>query len=163
MYLLTNIRETISRSRGRPGGLGFKDDNRGGKPSSYQMSLSLDEVIKVLNKVEIRRSINDMLTKNRVLPKFLIFRNLILYHLIRRDNSTYEKTVEPFPFVKEIEKQKSEANKFFLNKIMSLPEKDLEREASATAEYTLRQNRSNINFFVNILAGAVGLAHLSTN
>ena len=48
----------IVRVRGRPGGRGFKDDDRGGKPSYYDKSTELKESIKVLKNPNILRSIN---------------------------------------------------------------------------------------------------------
>ena len=102
LHFLKNT-ERLVRARGRPGGLGFKDDNRGGKPSYYDKSSELERSVEALKNPNILRSINSRLIETSVLPKFLKYRNLVSYYLIRIDEDVYWRTLMPFPFVRGVD------------------------------------------------------------
>jgi len=139
-------------ARGRPKGLGYKDDNRGGKPSHYNKSPELEESIdEILKNLNIRRLINNRLVETKVLPQFLKYRNLELYYLIRMNENAYWRAVEPSPFVKEVLTEKPKRTEPFLNKIRSLGENELQEEAEKNAQATLRRNYDNVNLFTNVV------------
>lgn len=100
LHFLEN-KKKIVRARGRPRRPDFKDDNPGGKPSYYDKSPELKESIEVLKNPNIRRLINNRLIETGVLLKYLKYRNLELYYLIRMDENAYWRAVEPFQFVRD--------------------------------------------------------------
>jgi hypothetical protein len=153
LHFLQN-KKKIVRARGKPKGLGYKDDNRGGRPSYYDKSPELKESTKILKNPNIRRLINNRLIETGVLPKFLKYRNLVIYYLIRMDENAYWRAVEPFQFVKEARMKKPKETELYLNKIRSLSENELQEEAEKSAQATLRQKYDNVGFFINVIAGA---------
>jgi hypothetical protein len=153
LHFLENEKKIV-RARGRPKGLGYKDDNRGGRPSYYDKSSELKESAEILKKPNIRRLINNRLIETGVLPKYLKYRNLELYYLIRMDENAYWRAVEPFQFVKEVRTNKSKEIELFFNKVRSLGENELQEEAEKIAQATLRRNYDNVGFFINVIAGA---------
>lgn len=155
--LFENITNNKPLPRGRPKGLGFEDNDRGGVPSFYEMSIGLAEVQEILKKPEVRRAINNALLESGILPKYLRFRNLVLYHLVRIDENAFWRQVQPFPFVRDMVDTMPKAYELFLNKIKSLSEGELENEAAKVAEATLNKNIDNVNFFINVTAGALAL------
>ena len=82
------------------------------------------------------------------------YRNLVSYYLIRIDESAYWRTLAPFPFIGEARTESPKTIQRYLNKIRSLGENTLEEEAEKSAQDTLRRNYDNVNFFINIIAGA---------
>jgi hypothetical protein len=133
LHILKHTKKIV-RARGRPGGLGSKDDNRGGKPSYYDKSTELEGSIEALKNPNILRSINSRLIETSVLPRFLKYRNLVSYYLIRIDEDAYWRTLMPFPFVKEALTDRRKTILVYLNKIRSLSENDMEREAEISAQ-----------------------------
>ena len=73
------------------------------------------------------------------------------------DESAYWKTLKPFPFIKETQTKRPKSIELYLDKIRSLSENELQEEAEKSAQYTLRRNSENLNFFINIIAGALAL------
>jgi hypothetical protein len=155
LHLLEN-KKKIVRARGRPKGLGYKDDNRGGKPSYYDKSPELKESTEILKNPNIRRLINNRLIETGLLPKYLKYRNLVLYYLIRMDENAYWRAVEPFQFVKETRMEKPKEIELYLNKIRSLGENELQEEAEKSAQATLRQKYDNVGFFINVIVRQAG-------
>ena len=60
LHFLKNT-NNIVKTRGRPKGLGFKDSNRGGRPSYYDKSTELKESIEILKNQNVLRLINNRL------------------------------------------------------------------------------------------------------
>jgi hypothetical protein len=154
LHLLKNTQKIV-RARGRPRGLGFKDDNRGGKPSYYDKSTELEGSIEALKNPNILRSINSRLIETSVLPKFLKYRNLVSFYLIRKGDDAYWRTLLPFPSVNETLNDRPKEIEIYLNKIRSLGENDLENEAETLARKTLIRNTDSFTLFISILAGAL--------
>ena len=148
-------KKKIVRARGTAKVLGYKDDNRGGKPSYYDKSPELKESIEILKNANVRKLINNKLIETGVLPRFLKYRNLLLYYQIRMNEDAYWRAVEPFPFIKETRTEKPKEMELFLKKIRSLGENELQEEAEKSAQDTFRRNYDNVNFFINIIAGAL--------
>jgi hypothetical protein len=155
LHFLKNPKNIV-KTRGRPKGLGFKDSNRGGRPSYYDKSTELKESIEILKNQNVLRLINNRLIETGVLQKFLKYRNLVSYYLIRMDENAYWKTLKPFPFIKEAQTKRPKSIELYLDKIRSLGENELHEEAEKSAQYTLRRNYDNVNFFINIIAEALG-------
>jgi hypothetical protein len=156
LHFLRNPKNIV-KTRGRPKGLGFKDSNRGGRPSYYDKSTELKESIEILKNQNVLRLINNRLIETGVLQKFLKYRNLASYYLIRMDENAYWKTLKPFPFIKEALTKRPKSIQLYLDKIRALGENELEEEAEKSAQDTLRRNYHNVNFFINIIAGALAL------
>jgi hypothetical protein len=154
LQILKNTQKIV-RARGRPRGPGSNDDNLGGKPSYYDKSTVLKGSIESLKNPNILRSINSRLIETSVLPKFLKYRNLVFFFLIRIGDDAFWRTLLPFPFVNEALKDRPKAIEIYLNKIRSLGESELEIEAETLARKTLIRNTNNFTLFIGILAGAL--------
>jgi hypothetical protein len=74
------------------------------------------------------------------------------------DDNAYWKTLKPFPFIKDVLTKRPKSIQHYLDKIRSLGENELHEEAEKSAQYTLRRNYDNANFFINIIAGALALS-----
>ena len=138
----------IVRARGKPKGLGFKDSNRGGRPSYYDKSPELKESIEVLKNRNVLRSINDRLIETGVLPKFLKYRNLVSYYLIRMDENRYWQTLKPFPFIKETLTKRPKSIQLYLDKIRSLGEDRQTSEDTALIISQMCMLNSQINLLI---------------
>jgi hypothetical protein len=71
------------------------------------------------------------------------------------DEDAYWKTLKPFPFIKDVLTKRPKSIQLYLDKIRSLGENELQEEAEKSAQYTLRRISENLNFFINIIAGAM--------
>ncbi|PWU80383.1 MAG: hypothetical protein DLM72_12435 [Candidatus Nitrosopolaris wilkensis] len=113
--------------------------------------------VEALKNPNILRSINSRLIETSVLPRFLKYRYLVSYHLIRIDEDGYWRTLMPFPFVKVALTNRPRTIQLYLNKIRSLSENDMEKEAEISARKTLIKNSDNFTLFIELLAGALTL------
>jgi hypothetical protein len=156
LHFLKNPKNIV-KTRGRPKGLGFKDSNRGGRPSYYDKSTELKESIEISKNPDILRSINNRLIETGVLTKFLKYRNLVSYYLMIMDENAYWRTLKPFPFIGDTLKKRSKSIQLYLDKIRSLSDNELQEEAEKSVKNALRRNSENVNFFINIIAAAMAL------
>src|SRR5215472_10110417 len=97
-----------------------------GRPSYYDKSSELEESMEVLKNPNVLRSINNRLIEIGVLLKFLKYRNLVSYYLMRMDENAYWQTLKPFPFIKEALTKRPKSIQLYLDKIRSLGQNELE-------------------------------------
>jgi hypothetical protein len=71
--------------------------------------------------------------------------------------NAYWRAVEPFPFIKEARTERPKEIELFLKKIRSISENELQEQAEKSAQYILRRNSENVNFFINIIGGALAV------
>jgi hypothetical protein len=160
---------TIRRPRGRPASPGFKDSNRGGKPSLYYKTEKLEKVIDILTRPEAKRLINTTLRESGLLYDFKKYERLVLFHLIRdygtealRDNLKpfgIEQNINNIANEKKREKRTTAIEAYF-QRIKNLGDEGLENEAGREAEAYIIKHGGDEDLFINTIAGFLGYSNL---
>ncbi|MBV9175460.1 MAG: hypothetical protein JO297_00310 [Nitrososphaeraceae archaeon] len=160
---------TISRPRGRPPNRGSKDTDSGGRPSLHDKTEELEKVIKILTKPEAKNLINTSLKDTCLLYRFVKYRNLVLYYLIRNHNEgALSDNVKPFGIEEnksniadEKERgKKREASEAFLKRIKNISEEDLEHEADIRAKEYITKHADDKDLFIYIIGGLLGYTNI---
>lgn len=159
---LYNEHHTIKRPRGRPKERGFKDTNRGGKPSSYYRPEESENVIKILTKPEAKRLMNTTLLESGLLYKFKKYLKLVLFHQIREySGEELWDNLKPFGIKHEKERENNRtALELYLQKIKNLREEDLQNEAGKEAETDIIKHTGDEDLFMNTIAGFLGYTNI---
>ena len=90
-----------------------------------------------------------------MLDKFLS--RIITYHWITTNENALWRNLGPIDCISSTINDKHAPMQLYLDKIKSLKEEELQKEAEKTAQDTLRRNCDNVNFFINMIAGAIAL------
>jgi hypothetical protein len=159
-FFLFNDRDKPRQPSKRPKGSSYEDDDYGGRWSSYERSEYLKQVMDTLKKAEVCRLIDRRLIEDGLLYEYLKYRTLVLFYLIRMDENALMNTIRPFSFVKDKTEENPKKTEIFTNKIKSINENELEREADKLAQSSLNMHREDNNLFVYIIAGVISLANI---
>jgi hypothetical protein len=159
-FFLFNDRDKPIQPSKRPKGSSYEDDDYGGRWSSYERSEYLKQVEDTLKKTEVCRLIDRRLIEDGLLYEFLKYNALVLFYLIRMDENALMNTVQPFSFVKDKIEDNPKKTEIFMNKIKSLDENELDREADKLAQSSLNMHKDDNNLFVYAIAGVISLANI---
>jgi hypothetical protein len=154
-----NDRDKPRQPSKRPKGSSYDNDDNGGRWSSYESSEYLKQAKNTLKK-EVCRLINRRLMENGLLYEYLRYINLVFFYLIRMDENTLMNTFQPFSFVKDKIDENPKKTEIFMNKIKSLDENELEKEADKLAQSSLNIHEGDNNLFLYIIAGVISLANI---
>jgi hypothetical protein len=159
-FFLFNDRDKPGQPSKRPKGSSYDDDDNGGRWSSYESSGYLKKVMNTLKKTEVSTLIDSRLIENGLLYEYLRYNALVLFYLIRMNENALMNTVQPFSFVKDKIEGNPKMTELFMNKIKSLDENELEREADILAQSSLNVHKEDNNLFVYVIAGVISLANI---
>lgn len=160
-FFLSNEREKPNEDRGRPKEPGFDQTDSGGRYSCYKTSEYLEEVVSTLRKPEVGRIIDELLIEGGLLHKYQKYIIELLYYLIQICEDKFWNIVKDFRFIDlDSIKRKPEVLRAFLDKIKTLDENELKREAEKASLSSLgKLGRGKQNFFIFVIAGVVAIAN----